>query len=110
MFFLSAVAIRACFAVTLPIGLGTAFNFPCVLKQFYSLLFAQHLHDIHSDKSHRWQTMLKVLECDIEWDNPPLSQRMDRWERRSVDRQIVSVQKDRKKRFSVSRHCKETVL
>lgn len=73
LFFLSAVAVRVCFAVTLLTGLGTAYNFPCDLEQFYSFFFAQHLHDIHGDKSHRWQTMLKVLECDMEWDNRPLS-------------------------------------
>lgn len=64
-------------AVTLLIGSGAAFDCSCDLEQFYPLFFAQHLHDIHSDKSHGGQIMLKVLECDMEWDDPPFGQRMD---------------------------------
>lgn len=64
-------------AVTLLIGSGAAFDCSCDLEQFYPLFFAQRLHDIHSDKSHGGQIMLKVLECDMEWDDPPFGQRMD---------------------------------
>lgn len=79
-------------AVTFLTDSGAAFDRSCDLEQFHFLFFAQHLHDIHSDKSHGWQIMPKVLVCDMEWDDPPLGQRMDCWERRIVGRQVISVQ------------------